>query len=49
MKAKKVSSDARERFNETARYCVSKGGSNTARNVELLCESCNRVKQADIR
>ncbi|HEX3717357.1 MAG TPA: HNH endonuclease [Verrucomicrobiae bacterium] len=23
---------------------VSKGGSNTARNVELLCESCNRSK-----
>src|SRR5208283_919505 len=23
---------------------VSKGGSNTARNIELLCESCNRSK-----
>jgi hypothetical protein len=23
---------------------VSKGGSNTARNIELLCESCNRKK-----
>jgi Holliday junction resolvasome RuvABC ATP-dependent DNA helicase subunit len=23
---------------------VSKGGSNTARNIELLCESCNRAK-----
>jgi 5-methylcytosine-specific restriction endonuclease McrA len=23
---------------------VAKGGSNTARNIELLCESCNRAK-----
>ena len=23
---------------------VSKGGSNTVRNIELLCESCNRTK-----
>lgn len=28
---------------------VSKGGSNTARNVELLCEECNRSKSAEIR
>lgn len=27
---------------------VTKGGSNTARNVQLLCESCNRRKQARI-
>jgi Holliday junction resolvasome RuvABC ATP-dependent DNA helicase subunit len=27
---------------------VSKGGSNTARNIELLCESCNRRKGASI-
>lgn len=26
----------------------SKGGSNTARNIQLLCESCNRAKSADI-
>jgi len=26
----------------------SKGGSNTARNIQLLCESCNRSKQASI-
>lgn len=26
----------------------SKGGSNTARNIQLLCESCNRTKSADI-
>jgi len=27
---------------------VSKGGSNTARNIELLCETCNRQKSASI-
>jgi 5-methylcytosine-specific restriction endonuclease McrA len=27
---------------------VSKGGSNTERNVQLLCEHCNRKKQAKI-
>ena len=27
---------------------VSKGGSNTVRNVELLCESCNRKKKNNI-
>ena len=27
---------------------VSKGGSNTVRNVELLCESCNRSKSDSI-
>ena len=26
----------------------SKGGSNTARNIQLLCEKCNRVKSAKI-
>lgn len=28
---------------------VSKGGSNTARNVELLCEACNRRKSDNIK
>ena len=28
---------------------VSRGGSNTARNIELLCESCNRTKSASIQ
>jgi Holliday junction resolvasome RuvABC ATP-dependent DNA helicase subunit len=27
---------------------VSKGGSNTARNIQLLCERCNRSKSANI-
>ncbi len=27
---------------------ISKGGSNTARNIELLCESCNRSKSNNI-
>lgn len=27
---------------------VSKGGSNTARNIQLLCERCNRSKSAKI-
>ncbi|OQY98178.1 MAG: hypothetical protein B6D41_02670 [Chloroflexi bacterium UTCFX4] len=27
---------------------VSKGGSNTARNIELLCEPCNRKKSNKI-
>ena len=27
---------------------VSKGGSNTQRNIQLLCESCNRSKGASI-
>ena len=28
---------------------VSKGGSNTARNIELLCENCNRFKSDSIQ
>jgi 5-methylcytosine-specific restriction endonuclease McrA len=27
---------------------LSKGGSNTARNIQLLCENCNRTKQNNI-
>ena len=27
---------------------VSKGGSNTARNIQLLCEKCNRTKGNNI-
>jgi len=28
---------------------IAKGGSNTARNIELLCEKCNRSKSDNIR
>jgi 5-methylcytosine-specific restriction endonuclease McrA len=28
---------------------VARGGSNTARNIELLCESCNRSKSHSIQ
>ncbi len=28
---------------------ISKGGSNTARNIELLCENCNRSKGDSIQ
>ena len=27
---------------------LSKGGSNTSRNIELLCERCNRSKGANV-
>jgi hypothetical protein len=27
---------------------ISKGGSNTGRNIELLCEKCNRSKHASV-
>jgi CRISPR/Cas system Type II protein with McrA/HNH and RuvC-like nuclease domain len=27
---------------------ISKGGSNTARNIELLCEKCNRSKSNNV-
>ena len=27
---------------------VSKGGANTYRNIQLLCEPCNRTKSAKI-
>jgi len=35
---------SRERLEYDHIVPVSKGGSSTARNVELLCESCNRAK-----
>lgn len=39
---------SRERLEFDHIHPVSKGGSNTARNVELLCEGCNRRKSATI-
>lgn len=32
----------------TRLFPVSKGGSNTARNLELRCEACNRRKSASV-
>lgn len=40
---------SRERLEYDHMIPVSKGGSNTARNIELLCESCNRTKSASIQ
>jgi hypothetical protein len=39
---------SREKFEYDHIVPFSKGGSNTARNVELLCESCNRSKHNNI-
>ena len=39
---------SRERLEFDHIIPVSKGGSNTARNLELRCETCNRQKGATI-
>jgi hypothetical protein len=39
---------SRERLEYDHIIPISRGGSNTARNIELLCETCNRVKSASI-
>jgi hypothetical protein len=39
---------SRERLEYDHVVPISRGGSNTARNVELLCESCNRKKSANV-
>ena len=39
---------SRERLEFDHIVPVSKGGSSTARNLELLCERCNREKGAHI-
>lgn len=39
---------SRERLEFDHIIPVTKGGSNTVRNIELLCESCNREKSANI-
>jgi len=43
-----VDCGSRERLEFDHIVPVSKGGSNTARNIELRCESCNRRKAASI-
>jgi len=40
---------SRERLEYDHMVPVSRGGSNTVRNIELLCESCNRSKGANIQ
>lgn len=40
---------SRERLEYDHIIPVAKGGSNTGRNIELLCEACNRKKAAEIR
>ncbi len=39
-----VQCQSQERLEYDHMIPVSKGGSNTARNIQLLCEKCNRVK-----
>ncbi len=39
-----VKCDSREKLEYDHIIPISKGGSNTARNIELLCEECNRSK-----
>jgi holliday junction DNA helicase RuvB len=43
-----VKCGSRERLEFDHIIPVSKGGGNTARNIELLCEDCNRAKSASI-
>src|SRR6188472_695736 len=43
-----VDGGSRERLEYDHIIPVAKGGSNTARNIELRCEACNRRKAATI-
>ena len=40
--------DSREKLEYDHIVPISKGGSNTARNIELLCEKCNRSKSNNV-
>jgi hypothetical protein len=44
-----VRCDSREKSVYDHIIPLSKGGSNTARNIELLCEACNREKAGRIQ
>lgn len=44
-----VKCGSRERLEYDHIIPVSRGGSNTARNIEMLCESCNRSKSDSIQ
>lgn len=44
-----VKCESREKLEFDHIIPVSKGGSNTARNVELLCQDCNRRKSNKIK
>ena len=44
-----VRCSSRERLEYDHIVPVSRGGSNTVRNIELLCETCNRSKGANIQ
>jgi 5-methylcytosine-specific restriction endonuclease McrA len=43
-----VDCGSRERLEYDHIIPVSSGGSNTTRNIELRCESCNRTKGASV-
>ena len=44
-----VKCGSRERLEYDHIIPISIGGSNTARNIELLCEACNRIKSSAIQ
>lgn len=48
-RGKCVECGSREKLEYDHIIPVSKGGSNTERNVQLLCERCNRNKSATIQ